>query len=575
MRTKAERPQGGMYIHFSTQEEAHTDTDAMEVQGQLPRGFRNVQDLQATGRSDDGPQDLALAVCLSVFITFIVAFCLGAFTRPYVDKLWLRCRNKRNRSHGSDNAYANEGFSNGVEATGGMQYPGMDLHRASQNPGLYENQDPFLAPESNPYATVIPDRNSGSGRKELGSWQSSEQLRDNQTAGSRNDSMLPNGSAAHSAPYRHPNAHNNELSLAAQDHIYKNDILEELDYETVAPEYSVSEHSMGISSADGTLQTVSTVSGSASNDMNELDSSLSREMTASIPQILTLTNTLRPKESKEVGGLKQSPLETLGPQMEISTGIQVNHSTSFLGAQQPELLGIGAEGELPVFSSVVTCSDAGHMDTSDLLPKWDIGLSAIPKGPAQKDAPSHAQYDMESDYDSDEGSLFTLSSEDSEGTRHVTGEEIPGEEESCEATKPLQGKNSMIYKDNVMPVESLEDNICCQKILKKYKTQEDHFEKPLISGPDSSSCKNHLESSSNTNEPENPLTWPRSLGHSPSSDEIPGMFFHDMVSQPEPVQWLCSLRDLEFSNVDTLTPTPPHPAEVPSDPGKSACRERD
>ncbi|KFO26461.1 Leucine-rich repeat-containing protein 66 [Fukomys damarensis] len=564
-----------MHVHFSTQAEAHTGTDAMEVQGQLPRGLKNIQDPQATGRSDDEPQDLTLAICLSVFITFIVAFCVGAFTRPYVDKMWLRYRDRRNRSHGSDNAYANEGFYDGVEVTGSTQHPGMDLRQASQHPDLYENQDPYLEPEPNPYATVIPDRNSGSSRKKLGSQQSSEQLRDNQRARSKNDSTLPNGSAARSAPYRHPNAHNNKPSSAGQDHIYSNDILEEFDYETVAPEYSLSEHSTGISSADGTLQTVSTVSGSTHNDMNELDPSLSKEMTASIPQMLTHTNTLRAQENKELGGLKQSPSETLGPQMELSKGIQVNHSTSFRGAQQPALLGAGAEGELPAFGSAVTCSDAGHLNPSALLPRLGSGLRAIPKGPTQKDAPSQLQFDMEKDYDSDEGSLFTLSSEDSEGTRDGTGEEIPDEEESCGATKPLQGESFMVYKDNVMPVESLEDNIPCQKILRKYKTQEDHFEKPVISYPDSGLFKSHLESSYNTNEPENSLTWPRSLGHGPSSDEIPGMLIYDMVSQYEPVQWLYSLQDLEFSNVDTLTPTSPHPAEVTSDPGKSACHERD
>uniref|UniRef100_A0A8B9KXL0 LRRCT domain-containing protein n=1 Tax=Astyanax mexicanus TaxID=7994 RepID=A0A8B9KXL0_ASTMX len=36
-----------------------------------------------------------LAVCLSVFITFIVAFILGVVLRPFLDKLWQRIRNKR------------------------------------------------------------------------------------------------------------------------------------------------------------------------------------------------------------------------------------------------------------------------------------------------------------------------------------------------------------------------------------------------------------------------------------------------------------------------------------------------
>ncbi|KAM6150259.1 LOW QUALITY PROTEIN: leucine-rich repeat-containing protein 66 [Erethizon dorsatum] len=565
-----------LYYVTYADEEARKGADAMEVQGQPPRGLRDIQDLRATGRSEGEPQDLALAVCLSVFITFVVAFCMGAFTRPYVDKLWRRCRDKRNKSRGSDNAYTNEGFYDGVEAAGSTQHPQADLRQAFHRPGLSENQDPFLAPEPIPYATVILDRNLGSNRKEPGSQQSSEQLRDNQRTGSRNYRVLSNGGTARSAPYRQPNADNSELSSAAQDHIYRNDIPKELDYEIVAPEYSLSERSMGISSADGTLRTVSTVSGSTRNDMTELDPSLSREMTASIPQMFTHTNALRAGESKEVGDPKQSPLETQGSQMELSKGTQVSHSTSFLGTQQqPGLLEASAEGQLPAFGNVVTRSDAGHMDPSALPPRWDSGLYATAEWPAQKDALSHPQYNMESDYDSDEGSLFTLSSEGSEGARDVIGDEIPGKEESCGATEPLQGENFVVYKDSVMPVESLEDNIPCQKIPGKYKTQEDHFEKLLISGPDSGLCKSHLESASNTNESENPLSWSRSLGHSHSSDEIPGMLIHDVVSQPEPVQWLYSLRDLEFSNADALPPRPPHSDGVPSDPGKRVCHERD
>ncbi|CAB1332088.1 unnamed protein product, partial [Coregonus sp. 'balchen'] len=42
--------------------------------------------------------DLVLAVCLSVFITFLVAFVLGALTRPLLDALWRRCCRCCNRT---------------------------------------------------------------------------------------------------------------------------------------------------------------------------------------------------------------------------------------------------------------------------------------------------------------------------------------------------------------------------------------------------------------------------------------------------------------------------------------------
>ncbi|XP_063096673.1 leucine-rich repeat-containing protein 66 [Cavia porcellus] len=510
----------------------------MEVQEQPPRGLRDIGDLQATGRSDVAIQDFTLAICLSVIITFILAFCMGVFLRPYVDKLSLICWDKRNKSHGSDNAYTNEGFYDGVEATRSMPHPGADLHQAFHHSVLYENEDLYMAQETIPYATAILDRNSGNTRKEPGNQHSSEQLRDNQRAGKREDRVLSNGSAAHSAPYQQPNAANSEINAAAQDYVSKNDILNELNYETVTPEYSLDRHSVGISFADFT------VSDSNRNDVNELDPSLSREMTASTPQMLTYTNVLRAGESKEIEGPSQSPLEIQGSRMEFSKGTQVSHSTSFLGEQQPGLLGASAEGQPPAFSSVVTRSDARYVDPSDLPPRWDYGLNATTEGPAQKGSLSYPQYIMENDYDSDEGSLFTLSSEDSEGARDVIGEEIPGKEESCGAAEPVQDKNVVEYKDNVMPVENLEDNIPCQKIPGKYATQEDHFAKHLISDPDSDLYKSDLESSSYTNESENPLSWSKSLSHSPSSDEIPAMLIHDMDYQPEPVQWLYSLQDL-------------------------------
>ncbi|CAB1324138.1 unnamed protein product [Coregonus sp. 'balchen'] len=42
--------------------------------------------------------DLVLAVCLSVFITFLLAFILGALARPLLDPLWRRCCNRTKQS---------------------------------------------------------------------------------------------------------------------------------------------------------------------------------------------------------------------------------------------------------------------------------------------------------------------------------------------------------------------------------------------------------------------------------------------------------------------------------------------
>ncbi|XP_071470377.1 leucine-rich repeat-containing protein 66 [Marmota flaviventris] len=573
IRNKAARPQGGASVRFSTlRKEAHTGSDLREIQGQLPRVGRNARDVQASGRKEDASQDLILAICLSVFITFFVAFCLGAFTRPYVDRLWQqRCWHK---SPGSDNAYSNEGFYDEIEAAGSTQHPRTDLHQALHVPKLCENQHFFLVTEPSPRATVIPDRTLGSSRKEPGSLQSTEQCRANTGAASRNDNMFPNSSATHFTLCRHPNAHNDELISAAQDHIYRNDILGELNYETVAQEYSPSEHSMGGSAIAGTLRTFS---GSTHNHLNELDPSLPREVTASESKMLTHANAQRTGESKEIRGPEQSPLETSGLQIEFSKEMQVSNFISLLSAQQPGSQGAKAEEEHSEIYSASTCIDPRDADLSALMPRWASDLTVTPANekPVPKGTPFDTQYDLETDYDSDEGSLFTLSSEGSEVIRDMTEEEQHGEESSG-ATKPLQVENPGMHKDSVMLVESLQDNITFQNILGKYETREDNFENSLISGSDSGLRKTSLESASNINISEDPLTWPRSLGNSPSRAEIPDMSAYDYdIALQETPEWHCSLRDLEFSNMDILPQTPPHSAEDPSDTVERACHEKD
>ncbi|KAL4000202.1 large subunit ribosomal protein L19e [Sarotherodon galilaeus] len=68
--------------------------------------------------------DLALAVCLSIFITFLIAFILGVLARPCIDALWKRVteKNINTRSREANSAvsveqtqYDNEAFSTGEE----------------------------------------------------------------------------------------------------------------------------------------------------------------------------------------------------------------------------------------------------------------------------------------------------------------------------------------------------------------------------------------------------------------------------------------------------------------------------
>ncbi|XP_016006628.2 leucine-rich repeat-containing protein 66 [Rousettus aegyptiacus] len=562
-RSEDERHQEGMYMRFSTLgAKAYASSDTSEQQGQPSRWARKPRDEQAAGRKEATSQDLSLAICLAVFITFFVAFCLGALTRPYVDRLWQqRCRD---RSPGSDSAYSNEGFYSGEN----IQHPRVDLRQTRHDPNLWENQDSFLGMEVSPRAAVIADRTLEMSRKEPGSWQREEQGRGHTGAGSRENNMVPNDSAAWSVLQGMQNAGNNPQASAGQDHTYRNDILG-INYAAVAQDNFLGEHSVGIPMLAGRSQMVS---GSIHKNSNELDPPLSREVTAVLSKMQTHTKAQRTGESEEREGTEQFPLG-LSKEMQVSTCI------SLLSAQQQRLKAARAEEEPSTCNSSATLSDPGDTDSSpSAIPPEYRGLHIPPANqePVQKHAPSDTQYELDTNYDSDEGSLFTLSSVNSEDARNVTEGWADGKE-SCSTSEPLEEKDLGVRKDNVTSLESLEDSITFQKFQEKCENQEAHFEKPLISGPDSDLCESYLESASDTTQSEGPLTLPRSLGNSPSSDEAPGMFIYDRVvaSQAKAVEWHCSLRDLEFFSKDILPQTPPCSAEVSSDPDKSDYHEGD
>uniref|UniRef100_A0A8C8AN76 Leucine-rich repeat-containing protein 66 n=1 Tax=Otus sunia TaxID=257818 RepID=A0A8C8AN76_9STRI len=70
---------------------------------------RKARDTNTVFRQGRTQQDLALAVCLSVLITFVCAFCLGVFARPYLVSLWRLIH--RNKNSGSEHIYSNQAFS--------------------------------------------------------------------------------------------------------------------------------------------------------------------------------------------------------------------------------------------------------------------------------------------------------------------------------------------------------------------------------------------------------------------------------------------------------------------------------
>ncbi|KAM5191471.1 leucine-rich repeat-containing protein 66 [Mantella aurantiaca] len=73
---------------------------------------RSPRDLQFRNARMQTQYNFDLAVSLSVILTFLVAFFLGLFIRPYLESLWRkRCKSKNAEAQPSDAVYENEGFT--------------------------------------------------------------------------------------------------------------------------------------------------------------------------------------------------------------------------------------------------------------------------------------------------------------------------------------------------------------------------------------------------------------------------------------------------------------------------------
>ncbi|XP_054544020.1 leucine-rich repeat-containing protein 66 [Talpa occidentalis] len=561
IQSEAEQPWEEVHVRFPTlRNEEHASAGTREKQRWLSRRVRSAGDVQPPGSKEAPAQDLALAVCLAVFITFFVAFCLGAFTRPFIDRLWQqRCQNKRPHSV---HAHSNEGFDDEVEAARNIQWhPNIDAHQGFHDLNLHENQNTFLRTEAILGAVVLPDTALATSGKAPGSQQSREPCGAHTGAWRGSPDKFPEDSAAPAVLGAQANTHNNALMSAAQDHIYRN-VIEEVQYDTVPQDNFLSEHSLHVPDC------LQTVSGSIPNISNELDPTLSRDKTASLSPMLAQTKAQSTGEAQTRRGTQISPLE-LSKEMQTSTYM------NWLDLQQQMPKRTSAEQEPSICCNAVTLCGQGDTDPpSPVCPsgwKSDMDVTPANRGAGQKHAPSDTQYELDINDDSDEGSLFTLSSGNSEDARNGTGEEAYGED-SCGASEPPENKDLGVRKDSVRSLEGGED-ITAQKIPGECETQEDHFEKPLISGPHSGMYKTYVESTSNTNKSEDTSTLSRSQGNSPVSDEIPGMSTYDYVTalQPQAMEWQYSLKDFMSSNVDISPQTPPPcSAKIPLDP-KSDC----
>ncbi|XP_051026679.1 leucine-rich repeat-containing protein 66 [Acomys russatus] len=560
--SRAERPQERMDTHLAILgKEARVGFgDLKEIWPQPSVELRDSQDEHATDRKDDNPPDLALAICLSVFITFVVAFFLGAFARPYIDRLWQqRCLNKK---PGLDNGYSNEGFYDDIEFAQRVQDQATDLHQTSHHPDLDESQNPSWLREPIPHGAVISERMLGSNKMDLSSQQSPMQCEDITGTRSSDGNVFPNGHAAHTVLHGLQDMDTDKLNSTVQDHC---GVLEESHYEMVAQEYDEAHHLDKVMDGSSTAYPPGTLPSPINNEWDELDGSRSRDIAVSFCKSPAHTNTQGTRENREMGCPES--LGAMGSQVESSEERRVSSSIRELVVRQASFREANAENRLSDVYSDELYHDPRGVDLPSLMPRWGSGPHATPttEESVQRDAPVDPYYDLETNYesDSDEGSLFTLSSEGSDDSRGLTEEQASVE--SGGASQTLPSRNLGENKDNETSAESVE-GITSERTLEKRET---HLGNPLASSPDSCLYEAHLERDFNATDPENISTWPQVPGHKISHHEIQGTFGGDIGPQCEAVDWHCSLRDLEFPSVDS-SPSPPHCDDNPSDPEEQA-----
>ncbi|XP_074760884.1 leucine-rich repeat-containing protein 66 isoform X1 [Athene noctua] len=106
----AEETAEGLYsCIFTTRKKKHLIYNVQVKKRVSTFLVRKTRDTNTVFRQGRTQQDLALAVCLSVLITFVCAFCLGVFARPYLVSLWRLMH--RNKNSSSEHTCSNQAFS--------------------------------------------------------------------------------------------------------------------------------------------------------------------------------------------------------------------------------------------------------------------------------------------------------------------------------------------------------------------------------------------------------------------------------------------------------------------------------
>lgn len=106
----AEKTAEGLYLClFNTTKEKYLIYNIQVKERVSAFLVRKARDTNTVFREKETEPNFALAVSLSVLITFVCAFCLGAFARPYLENLWRLMRRTKNSN--SEHTYSNQAFS--------------------------------------------------------------------------------------------------------------------------------------------------------------------------------------------------------------------------------------------------------------------------------------------------------------------------------------------------------------------------------------------------------------------------------------------------------------------------------
>ncbi|XP_072476849.1 leucine-rich repeat-containing protein 66 [Notamacropus eugenii] len=525
---KAERPLEGLYVCFSISgRKKHIIYEISVKQERSPRWVRKTREILSSTREETTSQNLTLAVCLSVIITFLCAFCIGAFARPYMDHLWKqRCQTK---SSVSENAYSNEGFYDDVGITGNPRSPSESRHQDSCSMSIYES------PESPDLYSVTGDGTPKANKV----WKDQRQRNRAVPAETkRNDNMLPKSHDACSISSEDMNVVYNDAISVKREHVYGKDILRELERDD-----SFHEDLRRSSCVDKSLQKDA---GSFPSHSPELNLTYSRERIFPLPEMSVLPKAQSFGNSGEMDEAAHLPSEVRGAQKEFPKEMQLSSYLNPPTTQQQMLSRSNSGSQYGVNENrTVLSDDLRDFNHPSLLPSWENDLDV--DHPNHNPTPSSfSEYQKtkninnddiltDNSSDSDEGSLFTLSSIDSEYDWNNI-EEQPHDERERGATWPSMEEDCI---DNIQS-ESPEDNAGFQNTLEKCENEKkEHFEN-IISRPDINLSESDLptyqiSSSSKTRTQESP---PSSSASSPVSVEIPGTFIYDHVLTlgPEPLE---------------------------------------